>query len=133
MKYICGCHIFGGISPTGYTADIADTIMGMTLIAFGVSLPDVIASLIVAREGLGDMAISNAVGSNVFDILICLGIPWLIECLVKGGQPVQVYSEGKACPAWLSLLCLCIIPKMWMPCCCCRSCHQQAEINRAYH
>jgi len=78
----------------GYTVGIADTVMGLTLIAFGVSLPDVIASLIVVREGLGDMAVSNAVGSNVFDILICLGVPWFIQCVVNQ-RPVQVYSEGE--------------------------------------
>ena len=46
--------------------------------------------------GLGDMAVSNAVGSNVFDILICLGIPWLIQTGIKNGRPVQVYSEGNS-------------------------------------
>ncbi|XP_060606949.1 probable sodium/potassium/calcium exchanger CG1090 [Ruditapes philippinarum] len=81
------------ITIIGYTAGIADTIMGLTFIAFGVSLPDVISSVIVVREGLGDMAVSNAVGSNVFDILICLGLPWLIQCLIKG-KSVQVYSQG---------------------------------------
>ena len=40
------------------------------------------------------MAVSNAVGSNVFDILICLGVPWLVQTVIKQGQPVQVYSEG---------------------------------------
>ena len=44
--------------------------------------------------GLGDMAVSNAVGSNVFDILICLGVPWILQTAIKKGQPVQVYSEG---------------------------------------
>ncbi|XP_045188506.2 probable sodium/potassium/calcium exchanger CG1090 [Mercenaria mercenaria] len=81
------------ITIIGYTAGIADTIMGLTFIAFGVSLPDVISSVIVVREGLGDMAVSNAVGSNVFDILICLGVPWFIQSLIKGSA-VQVYSEG---------------------------------------
>lgn len=45
--------------------------------------------------GLADMAVSNAVGSNVFDILVCLGIPWFIQtCIMKPGSEVQVYSEG---------------------------------------
>ncbi|OWF56023.1 hypothetical protein KP79_PYT16868 [Mizuhopecten yessoensis] len=82
------------ITVIGYTADIPDTIMGLTFIAFGVSLPDVIASLIVVREGHGDMAVSNAVGSNVFDILICMGLPWLLQIIINNGEPVQVYSEG---------------------------------------
>ncbi|XP_056005153.1 probable sodium/potassium/calcium exchanger CG1090 [Ostrea edulis] len=83
------------ITIIGYTLYIPDTIMALTFVAFGVSLPDVISSVIVVREGLGDMAVSNAVGSNVFDILICLGIPWFLKCaLSKFKKPVQVYSEG---------------------------------------
>lgn len=45
--------------------------------------------------GKGDMAVSNAVGSNVFDILICLGVPWLLQNIITHGEPVQVYSGGK--------------------------------------
>ncbi|KAK3095228.1 hypothetical protein FSP39_011870 [Pinctada imbricata] len=83
------------ITIIGYTLNIPDTIMALTFVAFGVSLPDVISSLIVVREGLGDMAVSNAVGSNVFDILICLGVPWLLQSTIRqSGKPVQVYSEG---------------------------------------
>ncbi|KAJ8317424.1 hypothetical protein KUTeg_005328, partial [Tegillarca granosa] len=83
------------ITIIGFTLNIPDTIMGLTFIAFGVSLPDVIASVIVVRDGLGDMAVSNAVGSNVFDILICLGVPWLFKTtMLNDGKPVQVYSEG---------------------------------------
>ncbi|KAH3707335.1 probable sodium/potassium/calcium exchanger CG1090 [Dreissena polymorpha] len=82
------------ITIIGYTAGIADTIMGLTLIAFGVSLPDVITSLIVVRTGHGDMAVSNAVGSNVFDILVCLGVPWLLLSAIRRGEPIQVYSGG---------------------------------------
>ena len=41
------------------------------------------------------MAVSNAVGSNVFDILLCLGLPWFLQtAIVDGGKPVQVYSAG---------------------------------------
>ncbi|XP_041370411.1 sodium/potassium/calcium exchanger 3-like [Gigantopelta aegis] len=83
------------ITVVGYTANIPDTIMGLTLVAFGVSLPDVVASLIVVRDGFGDMAVSNAVGSNVFDILICLGVPWLLQTsIISPGSHIQVYSEG---------------------------------------
>jgi Ca2+/Na+ antiporter len=42
----------------------------------GVSVPDALSSIAVIKEGYGDMAVSNAVGSNVFDILVCLGLPW---------------------------------------------------------
>ncbi|KAL8580450.1 hypothetical protein ACOMHN_001219 [Nucella lapillus] len=62
------------ITVIGYTANIPDSVMSLTFIAFGVSLPDVVASVLVVRDGLGDMAVSNAIGSNVFDILVCLGM-----------------------------------------------------------
>lgn len=43
----------------------------------------------------GDMAVSNAVGSNVFDILICLGLPWFIQtAIIKPGSHVNVISKG---------------------------------------
>lgn len=46
----------------------------------------------------GDMAISNAVGSNVFDILVCLGLPWFIQtAIIKPGSHVNVISKGMSC------------------------------------
>jgi len=49
-----------------------------------------ISSIIVAKQGRGGMAISNALGSNVFDILIGLGLPWLVMAMYqeKGGFTV---------------------------------------------
>lgn len=82
------------ITVIGYTVSVPDTIMALTFVAFGVSLPDVITSLIVVREGYGDMAVSNAVGSNVFDILICMGVPWVMKSAINDGNPIKVYSEG---------------------------------------
>jgi Ca2+/Na+ antiporter len=41
------------------------------------------------------MAVSNAIGSNVFDILVCLGLPWFIETtMVTPGRDVVVHSKG---------------------------------------
>ena len=58
--------------------------MGVTVLAAGTSVPDAIGSLLVARDGQGDMAVSNAIGSNVFDILLGLGIPWTLNGLIYG-------------------------------------------------
>ncbi|GFY56402.1 hypothetical protein TNIN_219612 [Trichonephila inaurata madagascariensis] len=67
----------------------------ITVIAAGASIPDAISSLIVARDGLGDMAVSNAVGSNVFDILLCLGLPWFLQTVVVSpGSKITVRSRG---------------------------------------
>lgn len=79
----------------GSTLGIPDTVMGLTFVAAGVSVPDALSSLAVVKEGYGDMAVSNAVGSNVFDILICLGLPWFIQtALIKPGSHVNVISKG---------------------------------------
>ncbi|XP_054716236.1 probable sodium/potassium/calcium exchanger CG1090 isoform X2 [Uloborus diversus] len=83
------------ITIIGYTLHIRDTIMGLTFLAAGASIPDAISSLIVARDGLGDMAVSNAVGSNVFDILLCLGLPWFLQTVVvEPGSTIPVRSKG---------------------------------------
>eukprot|EP00959_Pyramimonas_sp_CCMP1952_P044146 922770-Pyramimonas_sp.AAC.1 len=58
--------------------------MSVLVLAAGTSIPDMFGSLAVAREGQGDMAVSNAIGSNVFDILLGLGLPWFIMILWRG-------------------------------------------------
>jgi K+-dependent Na+/Ca+ exchanger-like protein len=64
---------------------IPPVIVALTLLAAGTSVPDLFASVVVARQGRGDMAVANAVGSNVFDILVGLGLPWLLVLLAEGG------------------------------------------------
>lgn len=54
----------------GETVGISEEIMGLTILAAGTSIPDLITSVIVARKGLGDMAVSSSVGSNIFDITV---------------------------------------------------------------
>lgn len=73
------------VSIIGFTLGIPDVIMGLTFLAAGSSVPDGISSLLVARQGDGDMAVSNTIGSNVFDILLCLGLPWLLKTTIFGG------------------------------------------------
>ena len=64
---------------------IPEAIIALTVIAIGTSVPDLFSSIIVARQGRGEMAVSNAVGSNIFDILVGLGLPFLIVLLISGG------------------------------------------------
>ena len=64
---------------------INPVVVALTILAAGTSVPDLFASVVVARQGRGDMAVANAVGSNVFDILIGLGLPWLLVLLAQGG------------------------------------------------
>ena len=57
---------------------IPEVIIALTVLAAGTSVPDMISSMIVAKQGRGGMAISNAIGSNIFDILFGLGVPWIV-------------------------------------------------------
>ena len=74
-------------SKLGCIWGIHPAIMGVTILAAGTSVPDAIGSLLVARDGQGDMAVSNAIGSNVFDILLGLGLPWMLSGLIWPDLP----------------------------------------------
>ncbi|XP_056249185.1 sodium/potassium/calcium exchanger 1-like isoform X3 [Seriola aureovittata] len=90
----------------GETIGISEEIMGLTILAAGTSIPDLITSVIVARKGLGDMAVSSSVGSNIFDITVGLPVPWLIYTLLNNGKPVTVSSNGLFCAIVLLFLML---------------------------
>ncbi|XP_064258855.1 sodium/potassium/calcium exchanger 2 isoform X2 [Passer domesticus] len=81
----------------GETIGITEEIMGLTILAAGTSIPDLITSVIVARKGLGDMAVSSSVGSNIFDITVGLPLPWLLYAVVNSFAPVTVSSNGLFC------------------------------------
>ncbi|KAG8006221.1 Sodium/potassium/calcium exchanger 2 [Nibea albiflora] len=81
----------------GETIGITEEIMGLTILAAGTSIPDLITSVIVARKGLGDMAVSSSVGSNIFDITVGLPFPWLMWSFFSDLQPVKVSSNGLFC------------------------------------
>jgi len=65
---------------------VPDAIMGLTLLAAGTSIPDALSSVAVAKRGHGDMAVSSSIGSNIFDILFGLPVPWLIATMMRGIQ-----------------------------------------------
>ncbi|XP_069818140.1 sodium/potassium/calcium exchanger 2 isoform X2 [Dendropsophus ebraccatus] len=81
----------------GETIGITEEIMGLTILAAGTSIPDLITSVIVARKGLGDMAVSSSVGSNIFDITVGLPMPWLLYSMFNHFNPVAVSSNGLFC------------------------------------
>ncbi|NWY96659.1 NCKX1 protein, partial [Loxia curvirostra] len=90
----------------GETIGISEEIMGLTILAAGTSIPDLITSVIVARKGLGDMAVSSSVGSNIFDITVGLPVPWFLFSIFNGLSPVAVSSNGLFCAIVLLFLML---------------------------
>uniref|UniRef100_H3DPW3 Solute carrier family 24 member 2 n=1 Tax=Tetraodon nigroviridis TaxID=99883 RepID=H3DPW3_TETNG len=90
----------------GETFWVTEEIMGLTILAAGTSIPDLITSVIVARKGLGDMAVSSSVGSNIFDITVGLPFPWLLYSTINDFRPVGVSSNGLFCAIVLLFLML---------------------------
>lgn len=78
----------------GKTIGIPNVVMGLTFLAAGTSVPDLLSSVIVARRGEGDMAVSSSIGSNIFDILVGLPLPWLIFTLATTDDYVTIGSSG---------------------------------------
>lgn len=58
---------------------VGDRIIGLTIVAFGTSLPELMTSVTAARKGKADIAIGNIIGSNIFNILFVLGTTALIK------------------------------------------------------
>jgi len=71
--------------------DIPDAVIGYTVSAAGTSLPNYVASAVAARNGFGNMAVSNALGSNTFNIMIGLGLPWVLY--TSFGTGFEPYDE----------------------------------------
>merc|ERR1719163_1288687 len=78
----------------GEVMGVQPAVMGLTILAAGTSVPDLLSSVIVAQQGKGDMAVSSSVGSNIFDVLVGLPLPWLIYGLIDDDGYVGVVAES---------------------------------------
>jgi len=76
----------------GCLIKVRSIFMGLTVLAAGTSIPDALGSIASAQRGMGDMAVANAIGSNVFDILIGLGLPWFLRGIYKM-EPFRVQID----------------------------------------
>ncbi|CAJ0575469.1 unnamed protein product, partial [Mesorhabditis spiculigera] len=99
----------------GETLQIPTEVIGLTILAAGTSIPDLITSVIVARKGLGDMAVSSSVGSNIFDVCVGLPVPWLLyfvtQPLLHPGEPdsISVSSKGLLCSVGMLFIMLVVL------------------------
>lgn len=63
---------------------VAPAVIGLTIAAFGTSLPELATSMIAAKRGQGDIAVGNVIGSNIFNIFGILGITALVYPVSRG-------------------------------------------------
>jgi cation:H+ antiporter len=71
---LIGGHLFvrGAIS-VAHALEVSDRLIGITVVAVGTSLPELVTAVIAARRGHSDLALGNILGSNIFNVLLCLG------------------------------------------------------------
>ena len=90
----------------GALLGLPTAVVGITFSAVGTSLPNLVASMVVARKGLGNMAVSNALGSNTFNILIGLGLPWVLYCASHDGVYHGLPAEDIVVPVAILIVTL---------------------------
>ena len=60
---------------------MSENLVGLTIVSVGTSLPELVTSIVAARKGESDIAIGNAVGSNIFNLLFVLGLSSAIHSI----------------------------------------------------
>mmetsp|Transcript_34092 Transcript_34092/g.87933 ORF Transcript_34092/g.87933 Transcript_34092/m.87933 type:complete len:111 (-) Transcript_34092:2282-2614(-) len=91
--------MFRSATYIGCFLRIPAIIMGLTVLAAGTSVPDSLSSIVVARSGLASMAVANSLGSNVFDGVVGLPLPWIIG-IVAFQRAIEVSALG----LWIYIL-----------------------------
>lgn len=77
-----------GAASMGIDSNLAEKIIGLTVVAVGTSLPELVTSAIAAKKGQVELALGNVIGSNLFNILFVLGISSTINPIIADGTIV---------------------------------------------
>ena len=83
-----------GASNLAKVFGVSDRLIGLTIVALGTSLPELITSITAARKGNADIAIGNIVGSNIFNILFILGMTSVLIDLPFGARGANFLIDG---------------------------------------
>jgi cation:H+ antiporter len=83
--------------------DISELVIGLTVVAVGTSLPEIATSVVAAARGQRDMAVGNAIGSNLFNILAVLGITGVVSPVI-----VSSGARGFDLPFMLAVAVACL-------------------------
>ena len=74
-----GNFVVDGASAVAMKFGMSETLVGMTIVAIGTSLPELVTSMVAAKKGESDLALGNAIGSNIFNIVFILGFSAVIS------------------------------------------------------
>jgi len=93
----------------GCILNIPGIVMGTIVLSSGTSVPDSLSSIIVARKGEGDMAIANVLGSNIFNIFVCLGFSWMLWNISEGPYEANALKGNLWFPIMIVLVYSCFL------------------------
>lgn len=77
-----------GAKNIALAAGMTETLVGLTIVALGTSLPELVTSIVAARKGETGMAVGNVVGSNIFNVLLILGVSSAIHPIAVNAASV---------------------------------------------
>lgn len=69
-----GDFVVNSATAIAKTFGMSNTLIGLTIVAIGTSLPELVTSIVAAKKGEADLALGNVIGSNIFNLLLVLGI-----------------------------------------------------------
>ena len=101
---IAGSNLFvDAATDVARKLGVSEAVIGLTIVACGTSLPELATSIVAARKGNSGIAIGNVLGSNVFNILMILGVTGLICPMTPGGITAIDYTVlvGSMAILWL--------------------------------
>ena len=80
--------LVAGASDIARLFGVSDAVIGLTIVAIGTSLPELVTSVMAARKGHGEIAVGNVIGSNIFNVLGILGITAMVTPLAVPAEMI---------------------------------------------
>lgn len=104
---IGGDLVVDSASAIAESFGLSQTLIGLTIVAFGTSLPELVTSLVAAKKGDVDMALGNVIGSNIFNIFLILGVAGLLS-------PMTMLTENLIDTVVLIVVSVLVLIFAWM-------------------
>lgn len=82
--------LVSGAVSIAQAVGLSETVIGLTIVAIGTSMPELVTAVIAVRKGQGDVALGNVLGSNIFNILFILGITSIVQPMVVPAEIIRL-------------------------------------------
>lgn len=93
-----------GATAVARRAKVSPAVIGLTIVAAGTSMPELVVSIDAARSGAPDVAVGNVVGSNIYNVLLILGLAALVRPIEVTWATIRLEWPVLALASWTMLL-----------------------------